>query len=705
MTAPEPAAPATAAGPPAAASERPSGTGRPAARSSLLPAYAVFALTLLGALVWVLVVLGSSSEELVDFASGYGGVQVVTGTGMALAGVLFATQHPAIGLGRLLLAGGAGAVLAEALPAATAELAPGTALFTLACALALAGKSLFLLGLFALPLFLPGGRLPRRWGPPYLVLLALLAGVQTTVGTGAFDPWYGQPLPLDPELLSRPYEWTLDWPYAEWLGDAVVGVNLLVMTVRWIRSRGAAGPRARVSGVAILLPYLLWIVVELLASLLGLSSSTTEVLWYLTAASWPAATVLACVRDRSLHLDRPALRALTGLLTATVLITGYGAAALLSYRLLPAGSPSTGLLLAPVALLIGMLLRPTVRWATRMVNRYYYGERAEPYQVVRRLTDRLGRAVSPAELPRLVCATVVETLRLPGARVVVRTRDGELELALLGSVDPLHAAEFPMTYQNEVIGRLLVPPRPGEPAVDRQDADILATLAAHAAPAVASLRLYEELQASRERIVLAREEARRRLRHDLHDGLGPMLSGLRLRVDAIRALDGPGGPGDRPLAEVSAGIGQAIVELRHITDGLAPAALDKYGLGNAVATLVGRLAGAGPEITAVLTPDPLPPLPAAVEVAAYRICAESLNNAVRHARATRIRLALTVRDGHLETEVADDGRGFTPPAEGGGIGLRSMADRAEELGGRFSLAPAATGGTVATAVLPLPVTT
>ncbi|MFJ8045793.1 sensor histidine kinase [Kitasatospora sp. NPDC096147] len=712
MTTPEVAAPVGAASGSAAAPTAtplgdPDGSpdGKPTVtRPSLLPAYAVFAVTLLGTLAWVLVALGSDSAELRAFATGYGAVQVVTGTGMALAGVLFATQHPAVGLGRLLLAGGAGAVLAEALPAVTAELLPGTPLFTLACGLALIGRTLFLLGLFALPLFLPGGRLPRRWGPPYLLLLTLLAAVQTGVGAAAFDPWYGQPLPLDGELLSRPYEWTLDWPYAVWLGDAVVGVNLLVMTVRWARSRG----RQRVSGVAILLPYLLWIVVVLLGSLLGLGATTTELLWYLTAAGWPVATALSCVRDRSLHLDRPALRTLAGLLTATALITVYGLAVLLSYRLRPDGSTANGPLPVAVALLIGTLLRPTARRATRLVERYYYGDRSEPYQVVRGLSDRLGRAVSPAELPVLLCAAVVETLRLPGARVVTRTRDGERELAALGGFDPGTAVPFPMTHQDEEIGRLLVPPRPGQSALDRQDTDVLATLAAHAAPAIATLRLYEQLQASRERIVLAREEARRRLRHDLHDGLGPMLSGLRLRVDAIRATElpgGPGGPADRPLTEVSTGIGQAITELRHITDGLAPAALDRHGLGSALTTLVGRLAGAGPDLTLVLTPDPLPALPAAVEVAAYRICAEALHNAVRHARASRIRLALTVREGQVEAEVTDDGCGFTPPAagrDGGGIGLRSMADRAEELGGRFSLTPAAAGGTAARAVLPLP---
>ncbi|MFD0568779.1 sensor histidine kinase [Kitasatospora gansuensis] len=666
----------------------------PVGRRSLLPAYTVCALTLAAALAWVMVVLASENEELRTFAATFGGVYVLAGTGLVLAGALFATQHPGSGPARLLLAGGCGAVLGQALPATASGLGAAPGPFAVAGWIALAGSGVFQLALYALPLFLPTGSLPRYWGRVYFVLLAVLSLDQAAVNASAYDPWYGSPQPFPVDLLDRAYE---QGPFALpdhlWLPFAVTALNLLIMAARWYRT---PGPQ-HLSRVAILVPYLLWSVVSTLSDLAQLSTTVNHLLWYLGAAGWPAGTAYACIRDRSTHLDRSALRALTGLLLATGLIGAYSAAALLFYGLLPADSPGAGLALAALTLVIGVLLRPTARWAVRAVDRYYYGERAEPYQVVRTLTEQLGRAVTPGETPRLLCATVVDTLRLPGARVVTHTREGLLELAALGASGADVA--FPMTYQNEVIGHLLVPPRAGEHARPAGPG--------HPRHAGRARRPGDRLTAP-VRGAAGQPGADRagpgggppRLRHDLHDGLGPVLSGLRLRVDSIRAVDAAGGPAEQPLAEVSTGIGQAITELRHITDGLAPAALDQCGLSHALLNLVRQLTGP-PRVSAVLSPDPLPPLPAAVEVAAYRICAESLNNAVRHARAGQVRLAVTVSDGRVVAEVSDDGRGFTRRLGADGIGLRSMTERAEELGGRFSLA-SGPGGTVARAVLPLP---
>ncbi|MFD0350516.1 histidine kinase [Kitasatospora aburaviensis] len=207
------------------------------------------------------------------------------------------------------------------------------------------------------------------------------------------------------------------------------------------------------------------------------------------------------------------------------------------------------------------------------MDRYYYGERAHPYQLVRQLAERMSHAVNPADAPPLLCRTVVEALGLPAAAVRVRTRGGPRELARLGSADR-SGESFPLTYEGAEIGELWVPPRYGQTELDRQDRAVLHLLADQASPAIASLGLYEDLQASREQLVLAREEERRRLRHDLHDGLGPALSGLRLRIDAARTDLPDGSTTSASLTTASAGIGQAITELRRITDGLAPAPFD-----------------------------------------------------------------------------------------------------------------------------------
>ncbi|MGO4755849.1 sensor histidine kinase, partial [Streptomyces sp. 2MCAF27] len=220
-----------------------------------------------------------------------------------------------------------------------------------------------------------------------------------------------------------------------------------------------------------------------------------------------------------------------------------------------------------------------------------------------------------------------------------------------------------------------------------------------AAPALAALRLAEEAQAARERLVLAREQERRRLRREIHDGLGPQLAAVRLRLDIAQTTCPPGHPARHQLREAAETLAEALVEVRRITSGLAPAALAERGLAKAVRDLGRRLGGAGPRVTVATHPTALPPLSPGVETAAYRISAESLTNAVRHARARQVRIELTAGPDTLEVKVIDDGSGLRRGAVPG-VGLASVAERAEEIGGSCSVTGSATG-TVVHAILPL----
>jgi signal transduction histidine kinase len=220
-----------------------------------------------------------------------------------------------------------------------------------------------------------------------------------------------------------------------------------------------------------------------------------------------------------------------------------------------------------------------------------------------------------------------------------------------------------------------------------------------AAPALASLRLQEELRTSREQIVTAREEERRHLRRDIHDGLGPTLAGLRLRVEnATLRL-----PADDPVREalrgVSDGLGTAVTEVRRITEHLGPAPLAELGLTGALRQLVCAFDGARTRIDADLSPSFLPSLSAAVEVAAYRIAAEALTNVVRHARAAHAHLRVRVDADRLTLTVLDDGVGIDPEPRHRGVGLRSMTERAAEIGGHCSI-DRLSPGTRVCAVLP-----
>ena len=255
---------------------------------------------------------------------------------------------------------------------------------------------------------------------------------------------------------------------------------------------------------------------------------------------------------------------------------------------------------------------------------------------------------------------------------------------------------MPLVAQGETVGRLLLAARrPGEKLSDA-DRRVLEMLSAQAGPAVLAVRLNAQLARSREQLVSAREEERRRLRRDLHDGLGPTLAAIGMQLAAASALL------DRPdelralHAELQEQTRQALADIRRLVYDLRPPALDELGLGPAIAQQGQRFAGLAVDVHAE---GDLGDLPAAVEVAAYRIAAEAITNAARHgaARTCSVRLSL---NGALDLEVVDDGTGITDAARAG-VGLSSMRERAAELGGSCEVGPAPGGGTRVRARLPV----
>ncbi|MFC5662184.1 ATP-binding protein [Kitasatospora misakiensis] len=585
---------------------------------------------------------------------------------------------------------------------------------------------------YVLPLWLPAARLTTRrwWWYIGAVTLWVLPDCMSFLDRATV---FGRPNPLADSAVANAFGSVSD--HLDRLYDPVnyllIGVAATVLLVRLLRRTAPKhrAPRHRAHLAGMLGAYLLWAgMQDYYTRRFSYEYWLSYSLFTAAGAVWAVAVAFLVVRDGGWRLDRAARSVLTGLLLATGLTVAFVAcAAVLSGWLVP-GRGAAALLLIALVFGLGTGLPRAARWAVGLVDRLYYGERAQPYQVLRTLAGQVRQVVDPELLPSALCGTVAKELRLPGVALAVTTRAGRRPLAAVGRLDgPVQ--DFPLVHHGTAIGVLTVGLRPGEVLLEPSDVDILRSLADQASPAVASLRLQEDLRASREQIVAAREEERRWLRRDIHDGLGPALAGLRLRVDnaastasalpASAPTGAPGGGGRvealaQTLQGISGDLAMTIKEVRRITDRLGPAPLGEFGLTRAVQHLAASFSGDGLTVSTALQPDPLPELPAAVEVAAYRITAEALNNVLRHARANHAQVALRVDEANLTLTVQDDGIGLgdLTPAEvpdGGpegtdstdGVGLRSMSDRAAEIGGRCTVGRLPqTNGTRVLAVLP-----
>jgi len=263
--------------------------------------------------------------------------------------------------------------------------------------------------------------------------------------------------------------------------------------------------------------------------------------------------------------------------------------------------------------------------------------------------------------------------------------------------EPSHSLTFPLLYKSEVVGQLLVvpddtrQPTPGE-------RHLLASIARGAGSAAQVVRQEHDLLRARERLVLAREEERRRLRRNLHDTIGPTLAALSLKAGSVRNLIEQDLPAaQEQLNELRELIRIVITDIRRVVYNLRPPALDELGMLPALQEQARQSSTGGLQVS-LHTPDQMPPLSAAVEVAAYRIVMEALTNVERHAHARHCRISLSVND-QVSIEVVDDGVGLLPNHRAG-VGIASMRERVAELGGSCTIESPAGGGTRVVAFLP-----
>jgi signal transduction histidine kinase len=555
-------------------------------------------------------------------------------------------------------------------------------------------------GLLAvLPQLLPDGHLlDRRWRP------ALWLGAAATGYTAlywALMPYSEQDFPEALSSWTNPVGTQLaaSTP-ADALAAALlvpaVAVAVATVVVRWRRAATLERQQLKwillgVSGTVLL---------ALLARLVPLDAAGA--VGAVAMLPLPLSVGVAVLRHGLWDVDLVISRALLyGALSAAVVV-GYVAVVWTLGTLLGATVATTGTS-AVSAALVALAVLPLHHRVQRAVNRLVHGDEDEPYAVLARLGDRLGAAEDPDHLADQVLPSVLEqlcrSLRARGAQLVLA--DGSV--ARHGTIpDDGATLAIPLDYGGRQLGRLDLA-RPGGFGWDAERA--LGRLGQQAAVAAHTVLLAREARQAREEIVVAREEERRRLRRDLHDGVGPSLAAVALQVETARDL-----AGQDPAAAVSLldrlvpRLNAAVADVRALVNDLRPPTLDELGLASAVRELAGRLSTAGTRVEVEV--DVLGELPAAVEVAAYRIAAEAVTNAVRHAGATRVEVRLRRDEHDLVVEVVDDGHGFEAGAvdgrgDGSGVGLPSMQARAEELGGTFAVTAGESRGTCVRAALPL----
>jgi signal transduction histidine kinase len=474
------------------------------------------------------------------------------------------------------------------------------------------------------------------------------------------------------------------------VGDALVLLAPVVVLLGLIAGLGVVWRFIRAEGLR--RQQLKWRAAGVLTALALFPLAVTDRLGVLIVLDTPLfvlTLVIPVMRYRLWAIDTIVRRSIAYAVITAVLLLGYVAVAATIARI------ASERVAAPVAAaVVAVSFAPLGRRVQRLVDGLFYGHRSDPYRTLRELGRHLSVVPHEDVLGSLV-QSIATSLRLP--YVAVERMDG-IRLAEFGIVGPAQQ-RWLLTYEQREEGFLVASSRRGEDVFDDRDRALLGDIAEHVGVAVHAAGLTTELRRSRQRLVTAQEEERRRLRRDLHDGLGPVLTAVGLNLDAAQATIA----GDRAVAEAhittaKEATTQALTDLRRLVHDLRPPALD-LGLAAALRVQVERLpAGSGLAVT-VDTPD-LPELPAAVEVAVFRIAVEAVTNAVRHSGASHCRLCLTATDGELTLRVHDDGRSAQPWTPG--VGLTAMRERTAELGGTLQAGPVASGGATVTATFPLP---
>jgi signal transduction histidine kinase len=397
----------------------------------------------------------------------------------------------------------------------------------------------------------------------------------------------------------------------------------------------------------------------------------------------PAAAAIAIMKYRLYDID-VVIRKTVVLGTIAVFITSVYMALVVGPILLigsGGGSRESVVLSAIAAAVVAVAFQPVRQRANRFADRLVYGKRATPYEVLSEFSGRVGEAYAADDvLPRMAQVLAAGT-GAEAAAVWLRV-GGELRPTAVWPVEVSVPTELPpdavdVLHQGDLLGALSVAMPPSDP-MDPAKRKLVEDLASQAGLVLRNVRLIEELRASRQRLVAAQDEERRKIERNIHDGAQQQLVALAVKLRLAETLaTGEGAEKTAAtLEQLQSDAGTALEDLRDLARGIFPPLLADKGLPDAIAAQARKS-----PVPVDVDADNVGRYPQEVEAAVYFCSLEALQNVAKYAHASRASIKLTQINGSLTFEVADDGDGFDPTTTGYGTGLQGMADRLDAIGG------------------------
>jgi len=411
----------------------------------------------------------------------------------------------------------------------------------------------------------------------------------------------------------------------------------------------------------------------------------------------PAAYLVAILRYRLWDLDIVIRKAVVFALVAGALtVISLATVVLLPVAVVGTGVTATERNVFIVGIVIGSLFGPLRRLARRFADRVVYHTRATPYEVLTEFGGRVGETYSTEDVLPRMAQILASGTGATSARVMLSVGRVRLEAASFGEADGSAALVVPVVHQGDELGALEVT-MPANDPMDPSREKLVRDLATQAGPVLRNVRLIEDLRASRQRLVAAQDDERRKIERNLHDGAQQQLVALAVQLKLLEQTAGKDPARDQQLAaKLGSQANAALEDLRDLARGIYPPLLADQGL-SAALQAQSRKAAVPTEVAA----DGVDRYPREVESTIYFCVLEALNNVAKYARATSARITVAHDDGHLTFEVRDNGVGFDVDSARGGTGLQGMADRLDAVGGSLTVVSRPGDGAAIVGTVPL----